>query len=248
MSPLTDCARYWMSARTLLSSIQFLCSLCQFLAWFDEELSPLCTAPLARHLDTSLWRAGRDPDWALMGDNLWQGPVPTTTWQIRGCLCDWNSTEGSMAMCRLVFLGLALAGAYLVCVVWTCSPPMKYLLVEDILCPSGSLGSSAGVKGVSWHLEWPVPARQRAAVFNRPPQGLPLGQPAASLKVIKESWANCRWFVGQLWWSNMREMEGKKEESMHLQTVHVIYLITACLLIFVVWVFFFFSLKQLWKS
>lgn len=42
----------------------------------------------------------------------------------------------------------------------------------------------------------------------------------------------------------MREMEGRKEDRMHLENIHVIYLVTACLLIFVVWVFFF-SLKQL---
>lgn len=125
MSPLTDCARYWMSATTLFSSIQFLCSLYQSFAWLDKELSPLCTAPLARHLNTSLWGAGRDPDWALIDDNLWQGPIPTAAWEIRGCLCDWNSTEGSMALCRLLVLGLALGGACLVCVVWTRSPPIK---------------------------------------------------------------------------------------------------------------------------
>lgn len=112
--------------------------------------------------------------------------------------------------------------------------PSEYLLVEDIPCPSGSLGRSTCEKGVSWH-----PECQRAAVLNRPPQELPLGQPAARLEVIRESWANCRWFVGHLWWSNTRDMEGGKEDSMHLEIIHVIYLITTCLLIFVVWVFSF---------
>lgn len=45
----------------------------------------------------------------------------------------------------------------------------------------------------------------------------------------------------------MREMEGGKEDSMHLEIIHVIYLITACLLIFVVWFWGFFSFKTALK-
>lgn len=165
MSALPDCAWCGMSARTLLSSIWILCSLQPSCAWFDEELCPRCAAPWARHLVTS---AGRHPDWALMGANLWQDLFPPNL-TVRGFL--WNSTECSVAMGRLVSLGLALGGVHLLCVMWTCSPPPKHLLVGDTPCASGNLGWSAGAEGASWHPEW-LSLPGKAAVLNRPPQGL----------------------------------------------------------------------------
>lgn len=117
---------------------------------------------------------------------------------------------------------------------WTHSPPIKRFAGgghSASLRQPGHLGWSTCVNGVYWHLDFPLPAKQRAVALKKPHWGLPLGQPVAVCRWLGNPGHIADHLFGMLWWSYMREMEGGKEDSMYLETTHVIYLFLFCLLV-----------------